>query len=362
MAQQVIENLKVYLKKVSDRRFVEKCGSLENVRMLEADEQVRWFKLVDKETQFEALSKFALRRTTLLELLPIPEYTVPVSKWLVPVNIKGARTSKQILWFENTRSDYRELALTQNDLGTETLNKLFENEKYADMVISYMNLTDGQFANLLTRAGCSKSLRNYLSKKTLSVPKLVSLIDATVRHAGAEADGSDAWSWSKMLRDYIVREGLPTPLIQFVADYPEKKMGTLKQLINEASEIHAHIYVVKNGMLNGAPSPTFVQHLSYLSRENLTMPDEAAVLMNGLQVIAFHKAGLHLSQRAIATLLANDSFTDNDFASPMYCSILENEVMYPMWPELKLVLEAKPDVYHHYERAVNAQTIKKANS
>lgn len=357
MAQSILENLKVYCKKVSDRRFVESCGDLMDVRKLSAEKQVRWFLLVDEDTQVEALHKCALRNETLFKLLAMPEFTDSVAKYVCPANIREASSTVQILWFKATRCNYREDALRGGHLSDLTLDKLFCDPKYFEMVAPYMSLSDEQFRTILRIEGFCKCL-NGVTKKTLSEQKVRDLIKWTV----LRSKESCAKQWQNVLYAYIVREGLPVRLIPFVEDYPEEEMGSIKDLIKKASEVHAHVYAVVSGMYNCEPSPAFIRHLSYLSRENISMPDEAAVLMKGSQVIAFHNAGLHLSQKAIATLLANDDVTSENGPSPMYESILKNEIMYPMWPELKLVLEAKQYVYQQYERAVNLREIKKADS
>ena len=294
-----IENLKRYFKSVNDRRFLEKFEDSQHFYRVGYDERVRWFEMVGPKERREALEK----------------------GWIC------------------------------ND---GTYQRLFP--KYANWVAPHMRLNDEQFALILSE-GYFEALQGYIAKRTLSVSQLCSFITATIRRAGSKAPlpkSEESKRLLELLYSYIMREGLPTSLISFVLNYPDEMIGSIKQRIFECHKKHYHINAVKNGMTNCEVNQRFTTYLSNLKKEGKEMPDEAAVKMNGGQVLAFHRMGLHLSKKAIVSLLANDEHeTTTD-------SILANEVLYPMWQELECVLEARPDTYYKYQRALVDGKLKKA--
>lgn len=298
-----IENLKSYFKSVNDRRFLEKFEDKQHFYRVGYDERVRWFEMVGPKERREALKKGYIDGGTCQRLFP----------------------------------------------------------KYANLVAPHMALTDEQFAFIL-KEGYMEALEGYVeSRSTLSVSKVYALIKATILRAGAKAQtpiSEDAKRLPGLLYRYIVREGLPVALVSFVEDYPADEIGSLREIIKRGAEVHYHVNAVKTGLEDHERvAAKFETYLSWLKKENIEMPDEAAVLMKGRQVLAFHKAGLHLSKKAIVSLLANDEcgVTTN--------SILSKEVMYPIWPELKYVLEAKPDTYCLYQgHYLNGSIKKESNS
>lgn len=299
-----IENLKKSIKSSNDRRFLEKFEKdPQHFFRVGYAERVRWFELVGRKERIWAMEKGYVR-----------------------------------------------------DSGT--LDRLFP--KYANLVAPYMHLSDEQFGFIL-QDGYSEALEGYIGKcGTLSVSKVRAFINATVRRAGQNAPTPMSEASKRMpdlLYSYIRREGLPAVLGSFVHLYPVEEIGEIKENIERCSYIHSQICAVKSGMVNCQVSYKFETFLSYLKKEGKILCDEAAVLMTGSQVLAYHKAGLHLSKKAIVMLL---TFDENETTTD---SILTNEVLYPMWPELKYVLEARPDTYYKYQCMLLSGDLKKeANS
>lgn len=298
---QVIENLKSYFKSVNDRRFLAKFEDKQHFFRVGYSERVRWFEMVGRKERIEALKKGYV-------------------------------------------------------CDDGTCQRLFP--KYANLVAPYMRLTDEQFA-LILQEGYAEALEGYVSRHTLSVSQVKALIYATVNRAGETASLSMSEGAKRLpglLYNYIVREGLPNSLGANVAKLSDER---IKAKIDAAINVRYHIMAVKEGYNSDLCSVTdgFQIYLMWMKQEDIQMPYAAEIRMNGRQLASFYQFGHHLSKDAIVYFFANLGEYDN-----ILDLMIENEELYPAWPELEYALESNVLIYKKYQSALCNGKLRKANS